>query len=70
MNTLLANIRSALLSLFEAVSRFPLTVVSLIGATILLCYMISLHKPPDLLFKSWPIPFCWVIPRHYRAVRL
>ncbi|NLX89796.1 MAG: DUF4153 domain-containing protein [Syntrophomonadaceae bacterium] len=57
MNTLLANIRSALLSLFEAVSRFPLTVVSLIGATILLCYMISLHKPPDLIIQKLAYTF-------------
>ena len=57
MNTLLANVRSALLRLFEAVARFPLTVVSLIGATILLCYMISLHKPPDLFVQKLAYTF-------------
>lgn len=38
--------------LFKAVSRFPLTVVCLICATITVCYMISLHKEPDLIIQK------------------
>jgi len=38
--------------LFKAVSRFPLTVLCLVGTTILVCYMISLHKTPDLIVQK------------------
>lgn len=32
----------------SAIFRFPLTVISLFGATVLICYMIALDKPPSL----------------------
>ncbi|OPX88007.1 MAG: hypothetical protein A4E53_02164 [Pelotomaculum sp. PtaB.Bin104] len=38
--------------LVKAVSRFPLTVFCLGAATILVCYMISLHKDPGLLLQK------------------
>jgi hypothetical protein len=38
--------------LFEAVARFPLTVVCLLAAAIILCYMISLHKAPELIIEK------------------
>jgi len=43
--------------LFKAVSRFPLTVLCLVGATILVCYMISLHKTPDLIIQKLMFTF-------------
>lgn len=45
-------IRRMIQGLVKAVSRFPLTVLCLLGATILVCYMISLHKDPGLLFQK------------------
>lgn len=36
----------------KAVTRFPLTVVCLACATIVTCYMISLHKTPDLFIQK------------------
>jgi hypothetical protein len=38
-------------------SRFPLTVLCLLGATILICYMISLHKQPGLLVEKLAYTF-------------
>lgn len=38
--------------LYKAVSRFPLTVICLVCTAILLCYMISLHKAPDLIIQK------------------
>lgn len=43
--------------LYTAVSRFPLTVICLICATVLLCYMISLHKQPDLIIQKLMFTF-------------
>ena len=43
--------------LFKAVSRFPLTVLCLVGTTILVCYMISLHKTPDLIVQKLMFTF-------------
>lgn len=43
--------------LFKAVSRFPLTVLCLVCTTILVCYMISLHKTPDLLIQKLMFTF-------------
>jgi len=43
--------------LFKAVSRFPLTVLCLVGTTILVCYMISLHKTPDLIIQKLMFTF-------------
>jgi hypothetical protein len=57
MNRLGAMIKAALLRLIEAISRFPLTVVCLIGATILLCYMISLHKQPGPIVEKLAYTF-------------
>ena len=41
-----------LLGLSKAVLRFPLTVFCLLCCTILTCYMISLHKTPDLIIQK------------------
>ncbi|MGD0153447.1 MAG: DUF4153 domain-containing protein [Thermacetogeniaceae bacterium] len=38
--------------LYQAVSRFPLTVICLVCTSILLCYMISLHKAPELVIQK------------------
>ncbi len=38
--------------LYLAVSRFPLTVVCLSCTAILVCYMISLHKEPELIIQK------------------
>lgn len=38
--------------LSAAVSRFPLTVLCLLCAAVLLCYMISLHNQPDLVIQK------------------
>lgn len=35
-----------------AVKRFPLTVFCLVCSTILTCYMISLHEPPELIIEK------------------
>jgi len=50
-------IASIVRGLFKAVSRFPLTVVCLICATVLVCYMISLHKQPDLIVEKLMFTF-------------
>ncbi len=51
----------AILSIFrglvKAVSRFPLTVLCLLCATILVCYMISLHKTPELIIQKLMFTF-------------
>jgi len=38
--------------LFLAASRFPLTIVCLTFAAILMCYMISLHQAPELIIQK------------------
>ncbi|HEX3011668.1 MAG TPA: DUF4153 domain-containing protein [Syntrophomonadaceae bacterium] len=43
--------------LSEAVSRFPLTVICLVCAAVLICYMISLHKEPDLILQKLMFTF-------------
>lgn len=43
--------------LIEAVKRFPLTVVCLVGATIVTCYMISLRTEPDLFIQKLMFTF-------------
>ncbi len=43
--------------LLQAVSRFPLTVLCLIGTTGLVCYMISIHKVPDLIIQKLMFTF-------------
>lgn len=43
--------------LLKAVSRFPLTVLCLVATTVLVCYMISLHKAPDLIIQKLMFTF-------------
>lgn len=43
--------------IFAAISRFPLTVVCLIGAAGLICYMISLHDEPALVIQKFMFTF-------------
>ncbi|MDD4803007.1 MAG: DUF4153 domain-containing protein [Syntrophomonas sp.] len=43
--------------LFEAVSRFPLTVICLVSASVLICYMISLDIEPDLAVQKLMFTF-------------
>lgn len=38
--------------IFRAVARFPLTVICLLGATVLQCYLIALHRTPELLLQK------------------
>lgn len=57
MNRFITLVRSNLLRLFEAVSRFPLTVVCLFGATILFCYIVSLKVQPSLLVQKLAYTF-------------
>src|SRR5665647_3900337 len=57
MNRFTKAIISAAQRLFEAVSRFPLTVVCLICTSILVCYMISLHKAPELIIQKLMFTF-------------
>lgn len=49
MNRFTAMIRRAIIGMSKAVSRFPLTVLSLVGAAALICYMISLHETPPVV---------------------
>lgn len=55
------RLRDAIIKMLKAISRavwrFPLTVVCLISATILTCYMISLHKTPDLIIQKLMFTF-------------
>jgi len=57
MKRLMLAIREMLLRLSDAVLRFPLTVLCLLGAAILTCYMISLHDPADLLLQKLMFTF-------------
>lgn len=52
MNRLGEAIIKIVQGLSRAVLRFPLTVFCLICATILTCYMISLHKDPNLVIQK------------------
>jgi hypothetical protein len=52
MKRLLGAIKTIVQGLIKAVSRFPLTVVCLVAATSLVCYMISLHNTPDVLIQK------------------
>jgi len=52
MSRLTEAIRVTTRGLFKAVSRFPLTVFCLGCATILFCYVISLHKDPGLFIQK------------------
>ncbi len=57
MKRLAEAIKAILQGLVKAVSRFPLTVLCLLGATILVCYMISLQKEPDLIIQKLMFTF-------------
>ncbi|MGE5455258.1 MAG: DUF4153 domain-containing protein [Methylocystaceae bacterium] len=48
---------SIIRGLSRAVSRFPLTVICLSCTAILLCYMISLHKTPELMIQKLMFTF-------------
>ncbi|WP_418790130.1 DUF4153 domain-containing protein [Phosphitispora sp. TUW77] len=52
MNSLFKAIVKLVQGLSKAVLRFPFTVFCLICATVLTCYMISLHKTPDLIIQK------------------
>jgi len=52
MKRLLGAIKGIIQGLVKAVSRFPLTVVCLVAAASMICYMISLHKTPDILIQK------------------
>lgn len=57
MKRLTEAIMNMVRGLVKAVSRFPLTVLCLLCATILVCYMISLHKTPDLVIQKLMFTF-------------
>jgi hypothetical protein len=57
MNRFTEAIRTTTRGLFKAVSRFPLTVFCLGCATIVVCYMISLHKDPGLFIEKLMFTF-------------
>lgn len=57
MKRLAEAIKGILQGLIKAVSRFPLTVLCLLGTTILVCYMISLHKEPELIIQKLMFTF-------------
>ncbi len=57
MKRLTDAVKRILLGLFAAVERFPLTVVCLSCAAVLICYMISLHKGPELFIQKLMFTF-------------
>ncbi|PKM77999.1 MAG: DUF4153 domain-containing protein [Firmicutes bacterium HGW-Firmicutes-15] len=57
MNRFTKAIVRASQRIFEAVERFPLTVICLVCTSILICYMISLHKEPDLITQKLMFTF-------------
>jgi cytochrome c oxidase subunit IV len=57
MNSLYEAIIKMMQGFSKAILRFPLTVFCLICATILTCYMISLHKSPDLTIQKLMFAF-------------
>ena len=52
MNRLLDALKGVIQGLMKAVTRFPLTVICLITATSLVCYMISLQREPSILIEK------------------
>ncbi|ADY55877.1 hypothetical protein Sgly_1579 [Syntrophobotulus glycolicus DSM 8271] len=52
MNRLLKVITDSVQGLIKAVRRFPLAVICLISATVITCYMISLHTDPSLFIQK------------------
>jgi len=57
MKRLSEAIAKMIQGLSKAVLRFPLTVFCLICTTILTCYMISLHKTPELIIQKLMFTF-------------
>lgn len=45
-------IASIIRGLLLAASRFPLTIICLVSAAVLICYMISLHQAPELIIQK------------------
>ncbi len=52
MNRFTELIQYIVKGMSRAIIRFPLTVLSLIGATVLICYMISLNTSPSLFVQK------------------
>ena len=52
MNRFTELIQYIVKGMSRAVLRFPLTVLSLVGATVLICYMISLNTSPSLFVQK------------------
>lgn len=52
MRALLVTLGKMLQGFYQAVTRFPLTVICLFSSTALTCYMISLHRTPDLILQK------------------
>lgn len=52
MNRFITMIKKLIIGMSKAVSRFPLTVLSLVGAAALICYMISLQETPPLVIEK------------------
>lgn len=52
MKRIIEMIKYIIKAMYGAVSRFPLTVASLSGAAVLLCYMISIHRSPPLSIEK------------------
>lgn len=52
MNRFVKSIVNTAQGLIKAVARFPLTVACLLGATMVTCYMISLHATPSLFIQK------------------
>lgn len=52
MKRLIEMIQYVIKGMYKAASRFPLTVISLAGATILIWYMISTHETPPLAVEK------------------
>ncbi|HHT71510.1 MAG TPA: DUF4153 domain-containing protein, partial [Firmicutes bacterium] len=52
MKRLIEAILKLVQGLSEAVLRFPWTVLCLLCTTALTCYMISLHRSPDLIIQK------------------
>ncbi len=57
MRRLLTTITHMLQGISQAVSRFPLTVLCLLGSASLACYVISLHAEPDLIIQKLLLVF-------------
>lgn len=57
MHRFIEAVRNITRGLCKAVARFPLAVFCLAGATILVCYMISLHKDPGLITQKLMFTF-------------